>query len=184
MLTTVSFGKLSHEEGHVLPNFAELDADQDGFLTPQEIATYYKPKGSTPIPLSLLSREAIENDRTPPFPSPDGFQPEDIRLGDPAVSYNDPEFLPNGTRMTFVDQRRRVWVAELEPATGRLRSRTGQDILVGEHWAPFQYSQNGPEWCLDRQGQAVAYTVLDPQGVAQVAFVRLTDYFDLFGSAG
>ena len=168
-------GKLTRAEGAMLPNFAAIDRDQDGFLTPQEIAAFYKPKGSTPIPLSYLSRDAIENDKTPPFPSPDGFEPDDIRLGDPAISYNDPEFLPDGTRVTWVDQQRQVWVSDLDPATGLLRSKNGQDILVGKGWAPFLHSQNGPEWCLDRQGQAVAYTVLDAQGTAQVALVRLAD---------
>ncbi len=166
-------GKLSREEGRSLTNFAEMDADKDGILTPQEIGTFYKPKNSSPIPKSALTRDAIENDKTPPFPSPDGFQPEDLPVGDPGVSYNDPEFLPGGARMTFVDQRRRVWVAELDPMTGLTRSKTGQDILVGENWAPFQYSQNGPEWCLDRQGAAVAYTLLDTQGVPQLAMARV-----------
>jgi hypothetical protein len=76
--------------------------------------------------------------------------------------------------MTFVDQRsRRIWVAELEPKTGLTRSKTGQDILVGENWAPFKYSQNGPEWCLDKQGAAVVFTVLDKENVPQVAMTRL-----------
>jgi len=166
-------GKLSREEGRSLTNFDAMDADKDGFLTPQEIGTFYKPKNSSPIPKSALTREAIENDKTPPFPSPDGFKPDDVPVGDSSVSYNDPEFLPGGARMTFVDQHRRVWVAELDPMTGLTRSKTGQDILIGENWAPFQHSQNGPEWCLDRQGAAVAYTVLDAQGVPQLAMARI-----------
>jgi len=32
-------GKLSREEGRLLPNFAEIDQDRDGFLTPQESRT-------------------------------------------------------------------------------------------------------------------------------------------------
>jgi hypothetical protein len=166
-------GKLSREEGRSLTNFAEMDMDKDGVLTPQEIGTFYKPKGSSPFPPKALGREAIANDKTPPFPSPDGFRPDDAPVGDPGVSYQDPEFLPGGARMTFVDQQRRVWVAELDPATGLTRSKTGKDILVGENWAPFQHSQNGPEWCLDKQGPAVAYTVLDDKGVAQLAMARL-----------
>ena len=167
-------GKLSREEGRVLPNFAEIDQDRDGFLTPQEIGTFYGPKHASPIPLSYLTREAIEKDTTPPFPSPDGFKPDDVPVGDPGVNYQDPEFLPGGEHMTFVDQQRRVWVAELDPATGLTRSKTGQDILVGENWAPFQHSQNGPEWCLDRQGAAVAYTVLDANNIPQLAMARIT----------
>jgi hypothetical protein len=167
-------GNLSREEGRSLPNFGDMDTDKDGVLTPQEVGTFYGPKGASPIPLSYLSREAIEKDTTPPFPSPDGFKPEDLPVGDPGVSYNDPEFLPGGARMTFVDQRsRRIWVAELDPKTGLTRSKTGQDILVGENWAPFKHSQNGPEWCLDRNGAAVAFTVLDEQGVPQLALTRL-----------
>ena len=166
-------GKLSREEGRVLPNFAEIDQDRDGFLTPQEIGTFYGPKHATPIPRSYLTREAIEKDTTPPFYSPDGFKPDDVPVGDPGVNYQDPEFLPGGERMTFVDQHRRVWVAELDPLTGLTRSKTGQDILVAENWAPFKHSQNGPEWCLDRLGQAVAFTMLDEQGVPQLALTRL-----------
>jgi hypothetical protein len=167
-------GKLSREEGRSLTNFDAMDVDKDGILTPQEIGTFYAPKGASPIPLSYLSLEAIANDKTPPFPSPDGFKPDDVPVGDPGVSYNDPEFLPGGQRMVFVDQRsRRIWVAELDPATGLTRSKTGQDILSGENWAPFKHSQNGPEWCLDRQGPAVTFTVLDEQGVPQLAMARL-----------
>ena len=166
-------GKLSREEGRVLPNFAEIDQDRDGFLTPQEIGTFYGPKHATPIPPSYRTRRAIEKDTTPPFSSPDGFKPDDVPVGDPGVNYQDPEFLPGGERMTFVDQRHRVWVAELDPLTGLTRSKTGQDILVAENWAPFKHSQNGPEWCLDRLGQAVAFTMLDEQGVPQLALTRL-----------
>lgn len=167
-------GKLSREEGRLLPNFAEIDQDRDGFLTPQEIGTFYGPKSPSPFPKSASNRDAIANDKTPLFPSPDGFQPDDVPVGDPEVSYGDPEFLPGGERMTFVDQHRRVvWVAELDPVTGLTRSKTGQDILVGEDWAPFQHSQNGPEWCLDRQGAAVAYTVLDAKNIPQLAMVRI-----------
>lgn len=168
-----SDGKLSREEGRSLMNFDEMDLDKDGFLTPQEIGTFYTPKNKSPIPPSLLKRDTIATDQTPPFPSPDGFKPDDVPVGDPSVSYNDPEFLPGGARMTFVDQQRRIWVAELDPRTGLTRSKTGQDILAGENWAPFKYSQNGPEWCLDKQGAAVVFTVLDKDNVPQVAKTRL-----------
>ena len=43
-------GKLSREEGRSLTNFDEMDVDRDGSLTPQEIGTFYKPKGSCPFP--------------------------------------------------------------------------------------------------------------------------------------
>jgi hypothetical protein len=166
-------GKLSREEGRSLTNFEEMDADKDGFLTPQEIGSFYAPKDKSPIPPSYLKRDAIENDKTPPFPSPDEFEPDEVPVGDPNISYNDPEFLPGGQRMTFVDQQRRIWVAELDTVTGLTRSKTAQDILAGENWAPFKYSQNGPEWCLDKQGAAVVFTVLDKAGVPQVAMTRL-----------
>jgi len=166
-------GKLTREEGRSLTNFDALDADKDGILTPQEIGSFYTPKNASPIPPSYLSRDAIENDKTPPFPSPDGFKPDDVPVGDPGVSYVDPEFLPGGQRMTFGDGEGRVWVGELDLLTGLTRSKSGQDILVYEKLAPFRHAQNGPEWCLDRQGAAVTFTVMDEQGVPQVALARL-----------
>jgi hypothetical protein len=87
-LDTDGDGRLTREEGRSLTNFDAMDADHDGVLTPQEVAAFYAPKNVSPIPPSLLNRDAIENDKSPPFPSPDGFKPDDVPVGDPSVSYN------------------------------------------------------------------------------------------------
>jgi hypothetical protein len=76
--------------------------------------------------------------------------------------------------MAFVDQQRRVWVAGRDPARGLTKAKTVQGSLGGENWAPIQHSQNGPEWCLDRQGAAIAYTVLDADNIPQLAMARIT----------
>lgn len=74
-------------------------------------------------------RSVIDNDKTLPFPSPDGFKPEPLPVVDSSVSYTAPEFLASGSRMTFVDPQRCVWVVELDSKSGVTRSKTGQALF-------------------------------------------------------
>ena len=55
---------------------------------------------------------------------------EDVRLGLDTLDYIDPEFYSEGNLMAFQDDRERLWVGELDPLTGLLRTASGQDFLL------------------------------------------------------
>jgi len=102
------------------------------------------------------------------------FQVDDILIGDELLTYMDPEFLNNENLMTFEDKSTRdVWVAKLNPLTGLPFSETGYDLLIDEDHAPWADALNGPEWCLDKHGPAVAFTKEDNQGIPQLVIARI-----------
>jgi len=102
-----------------------------------------------------------------------GFRVDDVRVGHQSVNYIDPEFFSEGNRMVFqstVNGVPSIWIAELDPVNGTLMSVTGKDVLVDSNVAtlgPTAQTNNGPEWGLDANGEAVFYSKKDVAGVVQ-----------------
>ena len=102
------------------------------------------------------------------------FVPDDIQVGQTGVSYGDPEFHSGTSRVVFQNSSAgvpRVWIGEINPATGAFVSATGQDLLVDTAIAtlgPTAQTNNGPEWGEDSAGVAVFYSKPDGLGIPQV----------------
>src|SRR5688572_27995962 len=82
----------------------------------------------------------------------------DVRIGDPAVSYKDQEFLPDARLMVWQDERERVWVCRFDPVTGDLEPADGRGRFIGVA-APLltpdlflKSTINGPEFGYSRRG--------------------------------
>ena len=102
------------------------------------------------------------------------FVPDDIQVGATGVSYSDPEFHSGTSRVVFQNSSAgvpRVWIGEINPATGAFVSANGQDLLVDTAVAtlgPTAQTNNGPEWGEDSGGVAVFYSKPDGSGLPQV----------------
>lgn len=92
------------------------------------------------------------------------FTIDDIQIGDPNVHYLDPEFIDVGGwhKILFTTKVRDegpLYVADLDPLTGKFLSKDGLDLLVETRVAPiFETLINGPEWAIDATGLAIVYT--------------------------
>ncbi len=82
---------------------------------------------------------------------------ETIRLGDDR-GYFDPEILQSPPKMVFTDRDRTVWLADLDPVTGRFKTTTGRELRVDTGHAPLADTNNGPELGVDRRGWSIVYT--------------------------
>lgn len=98
------------------------------------------------------------------------FTPEDIAIGDEALSYGDPEFEPYGSRMVFQDRlsNNSIWVDFLNPETGEFGTKDGKNILVDTGVAPLKNSRQGPEWGVSKEGSALFYSKKDAKGIMQI----------------
>lgn len=86
---------------------------------------------------------------------------DDIPIGSPDVKYVDPEFDSARDRMTFQDGTTpggSAWIGYLDPATGKLRSDTGKDHLVGTGVTSIWRTLQGPEWIVDAGRTKVFFT--------------------------
>ncbi len=81
-----------------------------------------------------------------------------VRIGVPGVGYIDPEFYSDLDLMAFADGERRVWLASLDPESGRPVAADGREVLVDVGVTPLNVSFNGPEFGVDRRGWALFYT--------------------------
>jgi hypothetical protein len=128
------------------------------------------------------------HDSPPAGPSdpgdPAGFVPETPYVSEARSGYADPEFSETASRIVFQDPQNRLWIGDLDPVTGLLRSQSGRDdlidenlpIIIADRQRPnLKYSTNGPEWTRDANGDQVAYTKLDERGVMQQWIARLAD---------
>ncbi len=79
-------------------------------------------------------------------------------MGQPGVSYIDPEFFIPENLAAFISDRDSVWLAALDPATGDFLSPDGKDILVDTEVTPLIQSFNGPEFGLSQEGWQLYYT--------------------------
>jgi hypothetical protein len=89
----------------------------------------------------------------------------DVVIGDPAVSYVDPEYLPEERLMVWQDAVGEVWLCEIDPDTGdMLPAADGKGQSAGRAAPlltkrnPFRdVTYNGPEFGVSQQGIVVYY---------------------------
>lgn len=80
------------------------------------------------------------------------------RLSPAGASYADLEILETENKLTFVEKGGKVWVADLDPRTGRFVSNDGRDLLIATGTAPLSITNNGPEFGLDKTGWSVVFS--------------------------
>lgn len=81
---------------------------------------------------------------------------ETEQLGAAGVSYIDPEILQSENLMVY-QVAGDVWLAELNPTTGVFEKPQGNDLLIDQQIAPLNFSKNGPEFGISREGWRVYY---------------------------
>jgi len=80
------------------------------------------------------------------------------KISPDGAGYIDPEILSTVNKMAFQTGTRKIYLADLDPATGLFRSSTGRDILIDTGATPLVQSFNGPEFGTDEQGWSIFYT--------------------------
>jgi hypothetical protein len=111
------------------------------------------------------------------------FVPDAPFVGEVGGSYIDPEFSEGANQVVFQDIQNRLWIGDLDPATGLFKTATGRDYLVDEDITIIfdrppqgrKFSTNGPEWTHDDQGFCVVYTKADEAGIMQQWLARIVD---------
>ncbi|MBU0609508.1 MAG: EF-hand domain-containing protein, partial [Armatimonadetes bacterium] len=109
------------------------------------------------------------------------FVPDAPFVGEVNGSYIDPEFSEGANQVVFQDMQNRVWIGDLDPATGLFKTAAGRDVLIDENITLIfdrppqgrKFSTNGPEWTKDEQGYCVVYTKADAAGLMQQWVGRL-----------
>jgi len=105
---------------------------------------------------------------------------KDVVIGDPSISYKDPEFWLKGHKVAWQDENNFIWLADVDPDTGLWKPANGKGQKIGtaapiETTATAQGTWNGPEWGFSKMGASVYYTAIDTNGVYQIARYRLYD---------
>jgi hypothetical protein len=106
--------------------------------------------------------------------------PSDEALGDSRRFYWDAEIWGLTNQIAFQDGNDVIWIADLDPVTGRMIPADGRGIRVGAA-VPFLSTQvypftlNGPEWGISQSGLAVFFSQFDDRGISQLARYRLAD---------
>ena len=88
----------------------------------------------------------------------------DLEIGDPTLSYVDPEFLPEERLVVWQDAAGKVWLCHVDPGTGHLIPPDGRGEFAGlaapllTKQNPFSdVTYNGPEFGRSQQGIVVYY---------------------------
>jgi hypothetical protein len=81
-----------------------------------------------------------------------------VRVSPADRQYIDPEIWSEGDKATFQDREGNIWVADLDPKTGRFVTETGKDYLMDTGAYSLRETANGPEFGVDRDGWAIYYT--------------------------
>jgi hypothetical protein len=88
----------------------------------------------------------------------------DVIIGDPKVSYVDPEFLPEERLMVWQDAAGEVWQCEVDADTGDMLPANGKGQFAGRAAPlltkrnPFDgVTYNGPEFGVSQQGIVIYY---------------------------
>ena len=89
-----------------------------------------------------------------------------VVISPPGVSYVDHEIHPKGGEMVFQSSGR-VYVGALDRETGLFANGDGRDIQVDRASSLLQ-SKNGPEYGIDRHGDAIFYNKTGSAGDVQI----------------
>ncbi len=175
-------GKVTREEAPQLPMLDQWDANKDGAVTLEEVTAFYANRrgagGTTNAPPAAPPIRPA-----PPSAAADGFLPDAPFVGEVGGSYIDPEFSESACQVVFQDMQNRVWIGDLDAATGLFKSATGRDYLMDENITLIfdrppqgrKFSTNGPEWTRDDKGHLIVYTKEDSAGIMQQWAARLVD---------
>ena len=174
-------GKVTREEAGQMPMFDQWDANKDGAVTLEEVTAFYTNRRAA-------GKAANTRPAAPPTPAPaptpkasaDGFVPDAPIVGEVNGSYIDPEFSEGASQVVFQDIQNRVWIGDLDPATGFFKTAKGRDYLMDENITIIfdrppqgrKFSTNGPEWTRDAKGHCVVYTKADSDGIMQQWMAR------------
>lgn len=89
------------------------------------------------------------------------------RIGDPAVTYLDPEFWVEGRMVIWQEQQDgAVWIADIDETDGSFIPPDGKGRLMG-HAAPITQTLNGPEFGFHVNGPDVYYIGYGRNGTTQ-----------------
>ena len=153
-------GRITKDEMNANPFlFERMDVNTDGIVTANELNAYdqSKPKPAKSAPDATSKT------------SDNSWIPVDEAIGAANVSYRDPELLQQGGLMVFADENGNVWVSELEPQTGRFKTKSdGCQHRIDGPISKWSRYCNGPEWGLDSKGPALFYIKDNAQGTGQL----------------
>lgn len=107
----------------------------------------------------------------------------DMRIGDPAISYKDPEYLIDERLVTWQDGLNQIWLCRFDPRTGDMMPPDGRGLLLAQGAAPLlpaddpfvKTTINGPEFGVSRRGIGVYFCYGSDPANYQVARVGLSD---------
>jgi catechol 2,3-dioxygenase-like lactoylglutathione lyase family enzyme len=178
-------GQITKEEAGGAAWFDRVDGNKDGVLDKVELdALRNRSGGGTPPgPRPAPNPPAPPSTpAAPPKGAADGFVPDAPFVGEVGGSYIDPEFSESASQVVFQDMQNRVWIGDIDPATGFFKT-TGRDHLMDENIVVVfdrppqgrKFSTNGPEWTRDEKGHLVVYTKEDAAGIMQQWAARLVD---------
>jgi len=174
-------GQITKEESGGAAWFDRVDANSDRVLDKAELdALRNRSQGTNPPPAPAPNPPAPSS---PPQAAADGFVPDAPFVGEVGGSYIDPEFSESASQVVFQDMQNRVWIGDIDPATGLFKTATGRDHLMDENITLIfdrppqgrKFSTNGPEWTRDERGHLVVYTKADQAGIMQQWAARLVD---------
>jgi hypothetical protein len=108
------------------------------------------PVPPAPVVASTMAQAPAIEDR--------GNAPDRVVTLNPSnQSYVDPEFLSSHD-IAIYQTRDQIWLANLDPTTGKFVSRDGKDIRLDSGAAALRETFNGPEFGVDKSGWWVFYT--------------------------
>ncbi|MCL4201619.1 MAG: hypothetical protein KJ000_03940 [Pirellulaceae bacterium] len=176
-------GKVTREEAPQLPLFDQWDANKDGAVTLEEVTAFYANRPAGQGADVRPAKPALPAPASRPTAAADGFVPDAPFVGEIGGSYIDPEFSEAASQVVFQDMQNRVWIGDIDPATGLFKTATGRDYLMDQNIVvvfdrPPQgrtFSTNGPEWTRDDKGHLVVYTKEDSAGIMQQFAARLVE---------